>query len=198
MKRKASPWTRGFFLLLVLVPASVLVEGIWFLTVLRPTAPPASADAVVIFTGGPGRLESGAKWTERLGSKNLIVSRDASRYVEGIVRKAADLRGVRVIVDGDARTTDGNARFAAGELRRLGAKDAVLVTSWYHLPRAAFLLRFYLLGSGVRIHSLGAEQAPAAAWTSPLIQVEFLKLWGSLGRVALDQVGIRDWPTPGQ
>jgi len=191
-------WIHAVALVAALFLSAILAEGFWFTASLRPSAPPATTDAVVVFTGGPGRLESGAKWTERLGSKTLIVSRDASRYVDGIVRKAADLRGVRVIVDGDARTTDGNARFAAGELRRLGAKDAVLVTSWYHLPRAGFLLRLYLLGSGIRVYSLGAEPAPEKPWTSPTLQLEFLKFWGSLGRVALDRLGVENWPTPGQ
>ena len=49
--------------------------------------------------------------------------------------------GVRLVADGDARTTVGNARAVAAEARRLGATEVVASTSAWHRRRARALLR---------------------------------------------------------
>lgn len=57
---------------------------------------------------------------------------------------------VRLVPDGDARTTAGNARAVAAEARRLGATEVVAVTSAWHRRRARALLRA-ALGRDVRL-----------------------------------------------
>ena len=122
-----------------------------------------------------------------------------------------------VYVDTFSRTTDANARQAARFIKRGGYKKVVLDVAWFHLPRALFLTRLYLLGSGVEVIPCaktlppglstigpGTPNASASAgglstgaaiwWKSRLFHVELFKFWGSLGRVALAAVGLETGP----
>ena len=48
---------------------------------------------------------------------------------------------VRLIADGDARTTAGNARSVAAAAREIGADEVVIVTSSWHARRARLLVQ---------------------------------------------------------
>lgn len=56
---------------------------------------------------------------------------------------AAAWRGVarELVVDPDARTTVGNAANALDDIRRVGAREVVVVTSRWHAPRAKAAFR---------------------------------------------------------
>ncbi len=56
-----------------------------------------------------------------------------------------------LIVDPDARTTVGNAANALDDVRRLGAREVVVVTSRWHAARATAAFRMLLRGSGVHV-----------------------------------------------
>ena len=66
---------------------------------------------------------------------------------------AAAWQGVarELVVDPDARTTVGNATNALNDIRRVGAREVVVVTSRWHAPRAKAAFRLLLRGSGVRV-----------------------------------------------
>ena len=81
---------------------------------------------------------------------------------------------VRLIADGDARSTLGNARAVAAAARELEATHVTLVTSSWHRVRAAALTRAALGDEGIRLevvsppptrplHLLGRELACLAA-----------------------------------
>jgi uncharacterized SAM-binding protein YcdF (DUF218 family) len=67
----------------------------------------------------------------------------------------------RLLLDRNARSTVGNAVSAASAARTLGAREVVLVTSSWHGPRAAALLRAALAGSGAQV-SLALTDEPAS------------------------------------
>lgn len=70
-------------------------------------------------------------------------------------------RASRVFVDRTARTTLGNVVGAAAAARRLSACEVVLVTSSWHGPRAAALLRAALAGTSSSVSlALTDERAP--------------------------------------
>jgi len=75
-------------------------------------------------------------------------------------------------------------------IRNLSVKTVVLVTSWSHMPRALFLALFYLLVSSVKVYPFPADNAPSDWWRERIFRREYLKFWGSLGRVALATIGI--------
>jgi uncharacterized SAM-binding protein YcdF (DUF218 family) len=60
-------------------------------------------------------------------------------------------RARELVVDPDARTTVGNAANAVADVRRVGARNVVVVTSRWHAPRATAAFRLLLRGSGARV-----------------------------------------------
>lgn len=77
-----------------------------------------------------------------------------------------------LVVDPDARTTVGNARNALNDIRRVRAREVVIVTSRWHVARAKAAFRWLLRGSGVRVSSI----SPHEAW-DPRASVRELALW---------------------
>jgi uncharacterized SAM-binding protein YcdF (DUF218 family) len=73
---------------------------------------------------------------------------------------AAAWRGAdsNLILDLDARSTAGNARAVARHAREQGVEEVVAVTSSWHRPRAAILLRAALRGSGIRVRTVSAPR----------------------------------------
>jgi uncharacterized SAM-binding protein YcdF (DUF218 family) len=68
---------------------------------------------------------------------------------------AAAWRGTarELVVDPDARTTVGNAFNALDDIRRVRAREVVVVTSRWHAPRAAAAFRLLLLRLPVRVET---------------------------------------------
>jgi hypothetical protein len=62
-------------------------------------------------------------------------------------------RARAVVVDPDARTTVGNAANALDDIRRVGAREVLVVTSRWHAGRATAAFRLLLRGRHVRVAS---------------------------------------------
>jgi DUF218 domain len=60
----------------------------------------------------------------------------------------------------DAHTTYGNARTAVETAVKIGADEIVLVTSSWHLRRAASLFRAAVRGTGIALSLVSADDAP--------------------------------------
>ena len=96
----------------------------------------------------------------------------------------------KVIIEDKARTTDQNARFSSSLIRRLPVKTLVLVTSRFHMPRALFLTRLYLLGTSVKVYPFPSDSSDTQTWKSRELRQEYLRFWGSLGRIVLSWFGM--------
>jgi uncharacterized SAM-binding protein YcdF (DUF218 family) len=83
--------------------------------------------------------------------------------------------GREVVVDPDARTTVGNAANALDDIRRVGARDVVVVTSVWHAPRAKAAFRLLLRGTGVRVTAASPAESRDVRAT-----VRELALWALL------------------
>ena len=85
-------------------------------------------------------------------------ARHPGRVSEAALMQAAWTRpDVVLVADGDARSTAGNARAVAAAAREAGATDVVVVTSWWHRPRAGALLRA-ALGKDVRLEVVATRR----------------------------------------
>ncbi len=60
-------------------------------------------------------------------------------------------RARELVVDPDARTTVGNAVNALNDIRRVGAREVVVVTSHWHAPRAKTVFQLMLRGRRVGV-----------------------------------------------
>lgn len=65
-------------------------------------------------------------------------------------------RALRVVCEIDAGVTAESAAHVARLARELGADEVIVVTSWWHCRRTAFLFRRALRGSGVGVSTVGA------------------------------------------
>jgi uncharacterized SAM-binding protein YcdF (DUF218 family) len=70
--------------------------------------------------------------------------------------------GRSVVPETESRSTVANARAIAGYVEDVGADEVLVITSSWHRPRAALLLRTALRGSGARLRVV------APRWTWPL------------------------------
>lgn len=117
---------------------------VWFAMPPAPETHRRATDAIVVLTGGSGRVATGVDLLREGKGRELFVS-----GVDPQVDLAALLRvlgGVAahpqccVVLGHDALNTHENARETALWIRRRGYRSLRLVTAWYHMPRA--LLEF--------------------------------------------------------
>lgn len=77
-----------------------------------------------------------------------------------LMRSAWSGPDVPLVCDPTARTTVGNATGLAAALVELEAERVVVVTSWWHAPRARVLVRAALRGSGITVQASSAPGRP--------------------------------------
>ena len=84
-----------------------------------------------------------------------------------------------VVVDPDARTTVENLANALNDIVRVGAQEALIVTSSWHAPRAKAALRWLLRSTGVRVRAIAppGRSVRAALRELPLWLLLPFQLW---------------------
>jgi uncharacterized SAM-binding protein YcdF (DUF218 family) len=82
-----------------------------------------------------------------------------------LMRQAWRLPTTRLICEARARITAENAAYVAELVRELEAREVVVVTSWWHRPRARLLFGAMLRGSGARVRVVSA----ARPWSPALL-----------------------------
>ena len=119
------------------------------------------------------RLERAAAMTT---ADDVVVlsgwARDPGGQPEAELMRAA-WRGVarEVVVDPDARTTVENLANALNDVRRVGAREVVVVTSSWHARRATAAMRWLLRRRGIEVR---AESPPGRSARAALRE---LTLW---------------------
>lgn len=98
---------------------------------------------MVIFTGGSGRIATGARVITRgFEGPVLVTGVYPGLKVDDLVwrRPLATDEKQRIELDYAALSTEGNVRETITWAHRHGLKSVLLVTSWYHMPRSLALL----------------------------------------------------------
>lgn len=129
-----SIWFGGFVWFVMKIPTHPIL-----------TTPPS--DAIVVLTGGSGRLEEGLELLAKRKAKMLFVSGvskkttldDLLHYIEPATRKKVET--MPIVLGHEAENTVGNARETIAWLRKEKHKDIYLVTSNYHMPRSLIEMR---------------------------------------------------------
>src|ERR1700690_4349407 len=173
----------------VWIASSTAIQMLSFGLVYRgKMVPAASCKALLVYGGVMGRSVEGLSLANK-AHVPLFIS-DSFGGPKDFEQKIG-LSHVPVTVDHFARTTDQNARNAVKFLKKGNYQKALLVTSWFHMPRALFLTRLYLIGSGITVDPAYFESIPSHYWTNPDFWAEIVRFWGSLGRVALAFFGFQ-------
>ena len=127
--------------------------ALFALTLPRPAADDRQTDAIVVLTGGKGRLERGVALLARHKAQRLFVSgtQRTVRKKELALRTHMPEALFDCCVDlgREAEDTIGNASETAGWVRQHNYRSIILVTSTYHMPRAALELRRTMPGVSI-------------------------------------------------
>jgi uncharacterized SAM-binding protein YcdF (DUF218 family) len=117
---------------------------------LHPVCAARVAEAQAVATAGDVVVLSG--WARR-GS----AAAEAELMADEWTGPAASL-----LHDAGARHTVGNAASVVAVARELGAEELVVVTSWWHRPRAAALVRRAARQAGIRTRTVAAASPRSA------------------------------------
>ncbi len=119
-------WVAGFLLFLLKLPG--------------PAADRTTTEAVVVLTGGPGRVARGVEVLRANLARRLLISGVDRQVRPAELRDAAEippeLFDCCIDLGFEAETTRANAREVADWVRAHGFLSVRLVTASYHIPRA--------------------------------------------------------------
>lgn len=164
-------WVAGFGLFLLTLPAPL---------------DSAHTDAIVVLTGGPGRIDRGLALLRDHAAERMLISGVAPevRPIELAVeyRQAPALFRCCIDLGHEAIDTRSNARETAAWVRRHGYRTVRLVTSDWHLARARLELEHALDDDGGAVVTVRGDGVPSSPRYGILI-AEYNKLL--LRRVAL-------------
>jgi uncharacterized SAM-binding protein YcdF (DUF218 family) len=110
---------------------------------------PAHADGIVVLTGGAGRVELGLQLLEQGRADRLLISGvgPTASFAELVHRAEVDPSlAPRVTLGRAAHSTRGNAAETAQWVQHWAISSLLVVTSFYHMPRAMAEMRRGLPG----------------------------------------------------
>jgi uncharacterized SAM-binding protein YcdF (DUF218 family) len=158
--------------------AALWLLGIgWFLYLAsqEPQMPP-HVDAIVVLTGGPDRVEVALRLLLDGAADRLLVS-GAGEKTD--LPALAHLAGIdpnsvedQITLGHAAHSTRGNAQETAAWVREHGTSSVLLVTAWFHMPRAMIELRRTMPSVTVHPYPVGrldAEELTRAGMARRLI-----------------------------
>ena len=168
----------GSFLLVLYVLGFVLFS----VTLGKPASSKTKTEAVIAITGGAGRIERGIELIDEGRAKRLLIAgADPSVTKDDLVRRLGGQRRlVRCCVDLGSESVDtrSNAEEAKRWLDRRGYDDIRLVTSDWHMRRAAYEFR-RVLGPDVTILEDAVESEP-----------RFITLFGEYNKYVLRRIAV--------
>jgi uncharacterized SAM-binding protein YcdF (DUF218 family) len=150
-----------------------------------PGPPSDSADAVVVLTGGRGRIAEGYNaWRAQAGRDLCILGAGKGASLAQILPVAdalSDEERSRILVEGWSTNTLENAFSARSVSEDRKYSSIILVTSDYHIPRAYYLFR-KILPPGIDISVLRVSSdkgSPEMVWRWARMHfTEGWKYWG--------------------
>ncbi len=190
------PLRRAFGLgLLLLLPVLAAFLGglVLFAEGLPRSAalPERATDALVVLTGGSGRLSQGVSLLAAGKARKLFVSGvNPGLEVEELLRTlepAPEALTCCVVLGYDADDTWGNARETAAWMEREGFHSLRLVTAVYHMPRSLVYFRRALPEAEILTHPVYPEGFHLEDWwrwpgSASLLASEYVKYLLALAR----------------
>ena len=183
----------------VLTALLVLAAGAGFAAFVaaahREPAPlPATADGIVVFTGGAERVETGLRLLAEGRARLLLVSGVAhGAGLNGLLHRAGLEEGPideRITLGRTATSTLGNAEETAEWVEAHGIRSLIVVTAGFHMPRAMLELR--RASPGVALYPLAVQpQAMGRLNSARVLAAEYVRLlaaWAGLSRVVKQPV----------
>jgi uncharacterized SAM-binding protein YcdF (DUF218 family) len=173
--------------------AAWLAGLLWFATGLPGSVaePERVTDAIVVLTGGSGRVHRGLQLLAEKRAKKLFISGvyrgvDVQELLRVSQRSPGDLECC-VALGYEADSTRGNARETASWMREQGLRSLRLVTAAYHMPRSLLEFRRVLPDAEIVPHPVFPEHVKQRDWwrwpgSASLIVTEYSKYLVALAR----------------
>ncbi len=170
---------------------------LWFATGLPSSVaePERITDAIVVLTGGSGRVHRGLQLLADKRAKKLFISGvyrgvDVQELLRVSQQSPGDLECC-VALGYEADSTRGNARETASWMRKQGLGSLRLVTAAYHMPRSLLEVRRVLPDAEIVPHPVFPEPAEPRAWwrwpgSASLMVSEYSKYLVALARGPFD------------
>jgi len=137
------------------------------------------ADAIIVLTGGEGRLQRAVALLEEGAGTRVLVSGVNPDVSEAAVRASIDidpdLFACCVDLGREAADTVGNAREAAAWAEEHGFDRIIVVTSDYHIPRAILELRALMPEAELVAWPVGTPRPWESAVSARRWSLEYLK-----------------------
>jgi uncharacterized SAM-binding protein YcdF (DUF218 family) len=168
--------------------AALYAAGFFIFAAALDRLPPADvpvADAIVVLTGGRDRITEAYRLLEDGKGKRLLITGVHPEVKRGSLKHM--LRGVPtsrfdccVDIGRQAEDTIGNANETAEWVARHGYRSILLVTSNYHMPRAALELRRAMPGVSITSYPVAQDTLHLDGWwnhpgTAKLLLAEYSK-----------------------
>ena len=169
---------------------------LWFALTLPVAAvdPERQADAIIVLTGGSGRLEQGLELLSHRRGRQLFVSGvspsvgidELSRTLNSFPQDLSS----RIVLGHEAADTQGNATETAQWMREQGFRSLRLVTATYHMPRSLLEFRRAMPEIEIMPHPVLSENFKHRDWwrwtgSATLVITEYTKYLFALARGAL-------------
>jgi uncharacterized SAM-binding protein YcdF (DUF218 family) len=146
--------------------ATLWLLGIgWYLYLASSDAPPPPphADAIVVLTGGPDRIEVALRLLAAGAADRLLISGAGEKTDLASLAYQAEIDPAplerQITVGHAAHSTRGNALETAAWVRNYDINSVLLVTSWFHMPRALVELRRAMPAVTVHPYPVGRPDA---------------------------------------
>ena len=124
---------------------------VWFIAQTRLATPVETADAIVVLTGGAERVEVALRLLVEGRGKRLLISGTGggAELRDFAGRTGLDAQAVadRVTLGYTATTTHGNALETAAWVQENHIGSLIVVTAYYHMPRAMLELSRTIRGT---------------------------------------------------
>jgi uncharacterized SAM-binding protein YcdF (DUF218 family) len=113
----------------------------WFLWLAeRPAASFGRADGIVVLTGGAERVEEGLRLLSEDRAAHLLISGIGGKAELSVIAHGSGIDTVpladRVRLGREAMSTHGNALETASWVNEYHVRTLIVVTAWFHMPRA--------------------------------------------------------------
>lgn len=187
---------RGVLISLGVLALLFLGGFVWFLGSLPHTveAPEQRTDAIVVLTGGAGRVARGLELLEQDKAEKLFISGvyfavDVNELLRVAERSPENL-SCCISLGYEAGNTRGNAEETAAWIEKQGYGSLRLVTSAYHMPRSLLQFRRLMPGVEIVVHPVFPDSyQPGSLWPLPgpfpLLVQEYVKYLATVAEAIL-------------
>ncbi|RKD23117.1 hypothetical protein BEP19_12915 [Ammoniphilus oxalaticus] len=178
-RRRKRKWVRRFLFASIFM-SLFLFAGVFLVVNEQPKA----ADAVIVLSGGSGRIEHGLELMNEGYADHLILSNGLSSDLK---KKANNvLSSSSIVIEDQASSTLENAMFTKEIMMKRNWRSAIVVSSDYHMRRVKYLFDRTYRGSDIELTFVASKSRhphPLKWWTTKASRKatvnEYLKLTGN-------------------